>query len=228
MTFSIAGLCPRTGEAGCALATSSMAAGARVPYVAPGLGVVLSQARTDPRLGPLGVGRLEAGRNADETLADMIAAASQSAWRQLAVVDQSGRTTHFTGASCIGHTGAVSGPGAIAIGNALANDRIPAAMFAAFVRQPDRPLAVRLISALEAGLAAGGEPYPLRSAALKIGRPGIPFPIVDLRVDFSTQPIAELSTYWENFAPLVEGYLKRALDPANAPPAAELEGHLRV
>ena len=61
MTFSIAGLCPKTGEMGCALATSSMAASARAQFISPGAGVVLSQARSDPRLGVLGIAAVATG-----------------------------------------------------------------------------------------------------------------------------------------------------------------------
>jgi uncharacterized Ntn-hydrolase superfamily protein len=226
MTFSIAGLCPRTLELGCALATSSMASGARVPFVVPGRGVILSQARSDPTLGMLGVRRLEAGCTAKETVADMVSATANAAWRQLAVVDQAGRVAEFTGPQCMAHKGAHVGKGAVAIGNALANDRVVAAILEGFEARPDRSLTDRLIMALECGLAAGGEPYPLRSAALKVGRPGIPFPVVDLRADLSEAPISALSKLWETFEPMAEGYLQRALDPANAPSAEQIEGQM--
>ena len=98
MTFSIAGFCPRTGEVGAALATSSMAAGARAMFVAPGFGAVFSQARSDPALGAFGKERLMAGRNAAETLADMLAATDKAAWRQLGVLDVKGGVAHATGA----------------------------------------------------------------------------------------------------------------------------------
>src|SRR5438270_628152 len=100
MTFSIAGLCQRTGQFGCALATSSMAAGARAPFVAPGIGVVLSQARSDPRLGAIGMRALEQGRSAAEALAEMKPATPHSRWRQLAVLDLRGGVASFTGENC--------------------------------------------------------------------------------------------------------------------------------
>jgi uncharacterized Ntn-hydrolase superfamily protein len=81
MTFSIVGLCSRTGQFGCALATSSMAAGSRAPFVGPGIGVVLSQARSDPRLGAIGLKSLENGRTAEEALGDMIASTPHAHWR---------------------------------------------------------------------------------------------------------------------------------------------------
>ncbi|MFI4986992.1 MAG: DUF1028 domain-containing protein, partial [Alphaproteobacteria bacterium] len=152
MTFSIAGLCPRTGDAGCALATSSTAAGARAPFVAPGMGVVLSQARSDPVLGLLGVKCLEAGRSAKETLAEMIAATPNSTWRQLAVLDRAGRAADFTGSECTLHKGSRVGKGAVAVGNGLANDKVVGATLEGFEARPDAPLAERLIMALEYGL----------------------------------------------------------------------------
>lgn len=225
MTFSIAAFCPRTRELGCALTTSSMAAGNRVPFVAPGVGVVLSQARTDPRLGLLGLKRLEAGRSAEETLADMIASTPHSAWRQLGVVDRGGRVAVFTGDACAPAKGAAVGQAALAIGNGLANDAVVSAMLRGFEAAPEKPLTDRLLMALERGLDAGGEPDPLRSAAVKVARPGAPFPAIDLRVDFSETPIADLRRLWIAWAPMVDGYVQRCLDPASAPAAGEIEGH---
>lgn len=225
MTFSIAALCPRTGEFGCALTTSSMAAGGRAPFVAPGLGVVLSQARSDPRLGILGLKRLEAGRSAPETLADVLASTLYSAWRQLGVVDREGRVAEFTGAQCTPAKGARVGQGALAIGNGLANESVVGAMLKGFEAAPGKPLTERLLMALERGLDAGGEAFPLRSAAVKVAQPGIPFAAIDLRVDYSEAPIRDLRAMWTLWAPMVAGYVQRCLDPANSPPAAAIEGH---
>jgi uncharacterized Ntn-hydrolase superfamily protein len=149
MTFSIAGFCPRTREFGCALATSSMAVGGRASFVAPGIGVVLSQARSDPRLGMLGLRRLEAGRSAREALSDMIASTPHSAWRQLGVLDLDGRVADFTGAQCAPATGACVGRGALAIGNGLANDAVVEAILRGFETAPEKPLTDRLLMALD-------------------------------------------------------------------------------
>ncbi len=225
MTFSIAGLCPRTGEFGCALATSSMAAGSRAPFVAPDAGVVLSQARSDPRLGDLGLKSLMAGRSAAEALAEMMASTPHSAWRQLAVLDRQGRVAESTGAHCTLAKGAAIGHAAIAIGNGLANDFVVGAMMKGFEAAPAKPLTDRLLMALEYGLDAGGEAFPLRSAALKVAQPAVPFPPIDLRVDYSDTPIADLRRLWVAWAPMVAGYVQRCLDPENSPPAAAIEGH---
>jgi uncharacterized Ntn-hydrolase superfamily protein len=212
VTFSILGRCRRSGAFGCALATSSMAAGARCHFVAPGIGAVLSQARSDPTLGALGLARLAVGRSASETLADMIAATPHAAWRQLAVLDAAGRIAEFTGEKVSPPKGASVGEGAVALGNAVANDRVAGAI-----------LADRLIAALEAGLDAGGELEPLRSAALRIAVPGVPFTPIDLRVDFSETPLAELRRYWSLWAPMADGYVERALRPDSAPSTETIE-----
>src|SRR5450432_933059 len=117
MTFSILARCARTGEFGCALATSSMAVGGRCHFVAPGFGAVLSQARSDPVLGAVGLARLAAGRSASDTLADMIASTPHAAWRQLAVLDRDGRIADFTGAEVSAPKGSAVAAGAVALGN---------------------------------------------------------------------------------------------------------------
>ncbi|WP_158745977.1 DUF1028 domain-containing protein [Acidisphaera sp. L21] len=226
MTFSIAGLCSRTGEIGAALATSSMAAGARAMFVSPGRGAVFAQARSDPMLGALGLARLEAGDSAEQVLAAMLAAKPDAEFRQIAVLDATGRIAHATGDRCLAPKGAVVDLGAVALGNAVDNDDVIPAILRGF-ETADGPLAHRLIAALEAGAAAGGEPYPLRSAALKIVRPDVPFAVVDLRVDLAEHPIATLRHHWAAYEPLMEGYLARALTPEQAPLAAAIEGHLR-
>lgn len=226
MTFSIAARCPRTGEIGLALATSSMAAGGRAMGLSPGHGAVFAQARSDPRLGALGLAALEAGRTAEQAVAAMVAHAPDAAYRQLAALDGTGRVAHATGERCLAPCGAVLGDGAIALGNAVANERVIPAILAGF-QAADGTLAHRLIAGLEAGAAAGGEPYPLRSAAVKVARPGIPFAVVDLRVDLAEWPVAALRQHWLAYEPLVEGTILRAIDPAHAPLAATIEGHLR-
>ena len=227
MTFSIAAYCRRTREFGCATTTSSMAAGNRVPFVAANAGVVLSQARTDPRLGLLGLRRLEAGRSAQEALADIIASTPHSAWRQLGLVDREGHVAEFTGSKCAPAKGGRIGDGAVAIGNGLSNDDVVTAVLRGFEASPENPLTDRLLMALQYGLDAGGEPDPLRSAAIKVAQPGVPVPFIDLRVDGSDAPIAELRRLWMLWAPMVDGYVQRCLEPADAPAAGVIEGHAR-
>lgn len=225
MTFSLAGFCPRTRQLGCALATSSMAAGGRAPFVQPGVGSVLSQARSDPRLGELGLRALAAGRSAAQALAEMTASTPHTAWRQLAVLDGGGGTACFTGAQCTQAKGERQGRGVVVVGNGLANEAVLDAMLEGFSSAPDAGLADRLVSALEAGERAGGEAFPLRSAGLMVAFPDLPLLPINLRVDFSDTPITELRRMLTAWLPMMDGYVMRCMDPERSPPAAAIEGH---
>jgi uncharacterized Ntn-hydrolase superfamily protein len=216
MTYSILGRCARTGQFGAAVTTSSIAVGSRVPHVAPGLGGVLTQHRTDPRLGPRGLELLRSGCSAEETLAALAASTPHHKWRQLAVLDAQGRSAHFHGAAVKPALNAVHVPDCVALGNILANDRIPAAMAAAFLDSADQPLAERLVRAMEAGEAAGGEGKPVISAALVVMEKEI-FPLVDLRVDLAPDAITALRTLWDAYEPSVREFVTRAVDPDAAP-----------
>jgi len=216
MTFSLLGRCARTGQFGAAVTTSSIAVGTRVPFVAPGLGGVLTQHRTDPRLGPRGLELLRSGCSAEETVAALAASTPHHQWRQIAVMDRAGRTAHFHGARvkpafCVAH-----GKDVVAIGNILANESIAAAMAAAFEASADQPLAERLMRGLEAGEAAGGEHGDVTSASLLV-MAEYSFPYVDLRVDKSRTPLPDLRALWMEYAPLADGFVQRALDPDDAP-----------
>ena len=216
MTYSILGRCARTGQFGAAVTTSSIAVGSRVPHVAPGLGGVLTQHRTDPRLGPRGLELLRSGCSAEETLAALAASTPHHKWRQLAVLDAQGRSAHFHGAAVKPALNAVHVPDCVALGNILANDRIPAAMAASFLDSADQPLAERLVRAMEAGEAAGGEGKPVISASLVVMEKEI-FALVDLRVDLAPDAITALRTLWDAYAPSVREFVTRAVDPDAAP-----------
>jgi uncharacterized Ntn-hydrolase superfamily protein len=131
-------------------------------------------------------------------------------------MDRRGRTAHFHGARvkpafCVAH-----GKDVVAIGNILANERIAAAMAATFEASPDQALAERLMRGLEAGEAAGGEHGDVTSASLLV-MAEYSFPYVDLRVDKSRTPLADLRALWVEYVPLADGFVQRALDPDDAP-----------
>jgi len=216
MTFSLIGRCARTGQFGAAATTSSLAVGARVPFVAAGVGAVLTQHRTDPRLGPRGLGLLRSGCSAAETVAALVASTPDHGWRQLAAIDAEGRTAHFHGSRVKPEHGAAHGPDVVAIGNILSNARVPDAMVAAFAASPDLPLAERLLRGLEAGEGAGGEHGDVTSASLMVFGDH-DFALVDLRVDEDPAPLPRLRRLWEKYAPLVDSYVKRVLTPDDAP-----------
>jgi len=225
MTFSLAGFCPRTQAFGCALATSSMAAGGRAPFVQPGVGCVLSQARSDPRLGVLGLQSLATGQAAAQVLEAMMASTPHTAWRQLAVLDRRGDTACFTGAQCTQAKGERQGRGVVVVGNGLANEAVLDAMLEKFSSAPQAGLADRLVAALEAGEQAGGEAFPLRSASLMVAFTDIPFLPINLRVDLSETPIVDLRRMLTAWLPMMDGYVMRCMDPERSPAAAAIEGH---
>jgi len=215
MTFSLIGRCARTGQFGIAATTSSLAVGARVQFVAPKVGAVLTQHRTDPRLGPRGLDLLRSGCTAAETVAALVASTPDHKWRQLAAMDAAGRTAHFHGEKVKPESGAAHGPDVVAIGNILASEKVPPAMADAFAADPALPLAERLVRGLEAGEAAGGEHGDVRSASLLVFGDH-DFALVDLRVDGDAAPIPKLRGFWDEYAPLVDAYVVRVLDPDRA------------
>ncbi|MGH7210552.1 MAG: DUF1028 domain-containing protein, partial [Acetobacteraceae bacterium] len=163
MTFSLLGRCARTGMIGAGVTTSAISVGARCPFARAGVGAVLTQHRTDPRLGPLALDLLTYGFDAAQALQGIVAATPHRDWRQLAVIDATGRTAAFSGALVKPERGEARGQSCVAIANIARTTALPAAMVDAFERAPDRPLPDRLLSALQAGLDAGGEFRPLRS-----------------------------------------------------------------
>lgn len=215
MTFSMIGRCTRTGQFGAVVATSNIAVGWRVPHVAPGVGAVLTQHRTDPRLGPRGLDLLRSGCTAHEALAALVASTPHHRFRQLAVIDAGGRTAHFHGAVVKPALGAAHGEACVAIGNILANETVPAAMVAAFMAAPAATLSDRLMLGLQAGEAAGGEHVPVQSAAMLVMHRES-FPYVDLRIDDAPDPIGKLASLYAKCAPMLDEYVVRAIDPENA------------
>ncbi|EJL04306.1 MULTISPECIES: DUF1028 domain-containing protein [Pseudomonas] len=216
MTFSIVGRCAETGQLGIAISSSSIAVGARCPWLRAGVGAVSSQNITLPALGPQILDELAAGRVAQEALDRALARNGYSQYRQVAVVDAHGNAAIFSGAHALGTHNALAGAQCVAAGNLLANVGVIEAMVAAFERS-EGCLASRLMSALQAGQAAGGEAGAVHSAALSVVD-DLTWPIVDLRVDWAQEnPIGELEKLWLAYQPQLQDYLTRALDPTAAP-----------
>jgi uncharacterized Ntn-hydrolase superfamily protein len=219
MTFSLLGRCARTGMLGAAVTTSSIAVGSRCSHARAAVGACLTQHRTDPRLGPLALDLLEKGYTADQVMQAVLAVAPHPDWRQLAVMDATGRSAAFTGRHVArAKAGEAFGTDCVAIANIVRSPEIPAAMVSAFVADAGLPLADRLIAALAAGEAAGGEFVPVISAALVVVDRER-FPYVDLRVDSHQAPIVDLARLWREYEPEAEVYVTRASDPGAAPPA---------
>ena len=212
MTFSLVGRCARTGMVGAVVTTSSIAVGSRCPFVRANVGAVLTQHRTDPRLGPMALDLLAAGFTAPQAMAALVAATPHHGWRQLAIIDAAGRTAAFTGAHVRPEQGEAHGQDCAAIANIVRSATLPAAMVRAFEQAPESPLPDRLLAAIHAGEAAGGEIAAVASAALLVADRES-FPFVDLRVDDHTRPLDELSRLWAAYAPMAQDLVRRAVSP---------------
>ncbi len=191
MTFSIAARCPDTGMLGVAIATAVPAVGSVCPFVASGVGAVVTQSWTNPYLGLDGLDLLEAGLAAEQTLAELIAADSGRDLRQLGIVDARGGSAAYSGTKCADHYGHRTGPGYSVQGNMLTDEQVLDAMADSFVGAADVDFPQRLIAALQAGERAGGDRRGRQSAAIKVyARERYPY--MDLRVDDHFDPVEEL------------------------------------
>jgi len=216
MTFSITGRCAETGQMGIAISSSSIAVGARCPWLRPGIGAVSTQNVTLPALGERVLTCLAQGASPAQARDAALATDAHCQYRQLAVVDAQGRTAHFSGDETLGCHHAVAGKQCVGAGNLLASRDVIEVLVRAFETHRG-PLADRLIAAMQAAMTAGGETGPVHSAALLVvGEPS--WPIVDLRVDWADEaPIEQLATLWAAYRPQMQDYLTRAFDPTQAP-----------
>ncbi|MDP9567535.1 DUF1028 domain-containing protein [Kosakonia radicincitans] len=216
MTLSIIGRCAQTGQIGIAISSSSIAVGARCPWLRSKVGAVSTQNITLPALGPRILDRLQQGDAAETALQFGLDTDDYFMYRQVTVLTASGESAFYSGEKTLGVNHALRGENCVAAGNLLANTEVITAMVNAFEQQSGH-LADRLIAAMQAGLQAGGEAGPVHSAALSIVDSPV-WPIVDLRVDWTdADPIAELSNLWHAYKPQMQDYLTRALDPRSAP-----------
>ena len=217
MTFSIAARCAITGRFAIAVSSSSPAVAARCAFARAGVGAVATQNLTDPTLGPKGLDLMARGASAEETMAELKRLAPHANYRQLTAVDSKGGTAVFSGAFALGTVGEAQRRDAVAAGNLLDNPAVPEAMIAAFEASTGADLGDRILGAMGAGLEAGGEAGPVRSAGLvMVDR--VPWPVADLRVDWDEHdPIAVLARLWKLWKPQLSAYVTRAVDPSSAP-----------
>lgn len=216
MTFSLVARDPETGRFGIGIATSSIAVGNRCPWVRAGVGALTTQARTDIRLGPKGLDFLSAGLSARETVDRLVAESEFPAQRQLAVIDRTGATAFYCGPKISTVNAGAAGDNCVATGNGLDNPGVPARMVEWFMGAGDVPFIPRLLGAIDAGLAAGGEYGPVKAAALLVADRNS-WPLVDLRVDYEDQPEKKLRALWELYEPQIGHYLTQVLRPEDIP-----------
>ena len=217
MTFSIVARCAESGQFGMAISSSSPAVAARCAFARAGVGAVATQNVTNPGLGPLMLDRLAAGESAAAAVSAAVSADGFAAYRQLIAIGATGAPAIHSGPNALGVWSSALGSDCAAGGNLLADAGVPAAMVAGF-EAATGGLGDRLIAAMQAGLALGGEAGPVHSAGLLIvDRQAWPW--AELRIDWLDDgcPIAALARAWEVYAPQANDYVTRALNPVAAP-----------
>jgi uncharacterized Ntn-hydrolase superfamily protein len=195
VTYSIVARDAETGELGVAVQSCYFAVGSVVPSAQAGVGVVATQSFADPSFGPVGLELLDGGRTATEVMAALVAMDGGAAARQVAIVDAAGGTAVHTGSACVGEAGHVVGDGYVVAANMMGQASVWPAMAAAF-EQTNDDLSVRLLAALDAAEAEGGDMRGRQSAAMVIVGADRTGPALgrrlDLRVDDHAEPLGEL------------------------------------
>jgi uncharacterized Ntn-hydrolase superfamily protein len=229
MTYSIVARDPETGELGVAVQTDWFAVGTVVPWVRPGVGAVATQSFAETSYGPLGLELMATGRTAPQALRGLLAADDSEARRQVAMVDAQGGVATHTGSACVAQCGHASGEGVSVQANMMERDSVWPAMLAAYL-SAEGPLAERMVSALRAAEAEGGDARGRQSAALVVASadPAEPWwrRLVDLRVDNHEDPVGELDRllrYHRAYERLNEG-----MDLAEAGQMVEAAAHHRA
>jgi uncharacterized Ntn-hydrolase superfamily protein len=195
-TYSIVALDKTTGELGAAVQSHWFSVGALVPWVEAGVGAVCTQSFVEASYGPLGLDLMRAGRTAEEALAGLLRADKNEAVRQVGMVDAAGRAAAHTGTSCIAAAGHLVGDGFACQANMMLKETVWKAMAKAFTSTRGE-LVDRLLAALEAAEAEGGDIRGRQSAAVVVVRgksTGRPWKdrVHDLRVEDHSQPLVEL------------------------------------
>ncbi|MEQ1648660.1 MAG: DUF1028 domain-containing protein [Hyphomicrobiaceae bacterium] len=211
MTWSIIAHDAEAGHIGIAVASKFLAVGALVPAIKSGVGAIASQAFINPMFRARGLALLSAGATPDDVVRLLQVADEGRDHRQVHVMDREGRTAAYTGAACVDWCGHRVAPGLSIAGNMLAGDTVIDATLAAYQAANDLPLGRRLIAAMQAGEAAGGDKRGKQAAAVLI-HDEEDYPLLDLRVDDAAEPLAELErlagiaeTRWAHFRKLMPG-----------------------
>ena len=217
MTFSVSGFCDRTGKVGVAITTSSICVASRCPWVRAGVGAGSTQNITDPSLGNAMLDYIADGLSPIQAIEKIRNKEKFIEYRQLAVIDNKGRSASFTGSETLGTNAVFEGKNCIAAGNLLSSDEVPKAMVDYFVKHADLDLAERLILSLKSGVDAGGEEGPVHSAGIKVAYENS-WPLVDLRIDWAEDgPVEKLMELWKAYEAQMMDYNTRAIDPRSAP-----------
>ena len=216
MTFSLVARCSKTNMFGVAISSSSPAVAARCSYARAHVGAIASQNITDPTLGPQGLDLLANGASASEAITALQNTNNYMQYRQVLVVDGNGQTAIHSGPNALGIWAQAEADNVASGGNLLASADVPQAIVDGFLASSGH-LGDRLIAAMKAGLAAGGEAGPVHSAGMKIVDQ-VSWPVVDLRCDWTLDcPIENIAAAWDVYKPQLNAYVQRAIDPSQAP-----------
>jgi uncharacterized Ntn-hydrolase superfamily protein len=222
MTFSIVAHCSRTGMLGVAVATAVPAVGAMCPYVQTGVGAVSTQSWVNPYLAIDALRLMQGGKSGPDALNAVRAADEGREGRQIGLIDAQGRSAAWSGKDCTTWYGQIVEPHFAVQGNMLVGAATIEAMAVAFRASASQDLAERLMRALEAGDAAGGDKRGRQSAAIKVHYIE-DYPLLDLRVDEHAFPVGELRRIFTiaklQLLPFVEGMPTRSDPGATAPDA---------
>jgi uncharacterized Ntn-hydrolase superfamily protein len=222
VTFSIVARCPRSGQLGVAVSTAVPAVGAMCPFVRAGVGAVSTQSWVNPYLALQSLDMMAAGTPGPQALDEVLMRDDARHLRQVGAVDASGRASAWSGEACTGWFGHVVGDGFAVQGNMLVGEATVTEMSRAFRASEGRDLAERLLLAMEAGQAAGGDKRGRQSASLRVHSTE-DYPLVDLRVDEHAYPVAELRRVYTiaklQLLPFVEGMPKKGRPGTPAPEA---------
>jgi len=191
MTWSILARDPATGDIGTAVASRFLAAGALCPRLEGRLGGACTQALVNPYLAHQALAGLRRGLPARAALDAALGTDAGRTARQLHLLAADGTSAAHTGSDCVAWCGHLAAPDVSVAGNMLAGPMVLEATRDAFLASSGQPLALRLLAAMEAGEAAGGDKRGRQSAALQVAS-GDPIPDLDLRVDDHPDPLAEL------------------------------------
>ncbi|MDB5369143.1 MAG: hypothetical protein JWP20_701 [Roseomonas sp.] len=191
MTWSILAHDPQTGAFGVTVATCAFAVGASCPYLRAGVGAVSTQSFTNRYLGPAVLDAMARGLPPEAAIEAALAGDTNKAYRQIHAMDRHGRSAAWTGQSCVIWAGSASAPGFSVAGNMLAGAEVVAQTLVSLNAGTALPLPERMMLAMEAGQAAGGDRRGRQSAAMKLITTE-DFPDLDLRVDDHADPLAEL------------------------------------
>ncbi len=220
-TFSIIARCPATRQLGVAVASAVPAVGSMCPYIRSGVGAASTQSWLNPYLALATLSELEKGAGAAEALRSALAEDDAREYRQIGLVDAKGESAAYTGADCTPWCGQILDSGLAIIGNMLTGPAVLDAMATAFAMSADADLAERMMLALEAGDAAGGDKRGKQSAALRIHADEV-YALLDIRVDEHAEPVTELRRVLRiaraQFVPFVLGMPKRGKPAEPAPP----------